>query len=72
MSELWRLLVLVTLSASAVTFVGSAAIWFMDGERRIRRLEERHPEDRRNSLAAEEERRIHRRRAEGSPCSDQR
>lgn len=37
MSELWRLLVLVTLSASAVTFVGSAAIWFMDEERRIRR-----------------------------------
>ncbi|MEJ2818766.1 hypothetical protein [Caulobacter sp. CCG-8] len=37
MSELWRLLLLVTLSASAVTFVGSAAIWFMDEERRIRR-----------------------------------
>jgi len=37
MSELWRLLVLVTLSASAVTFVGSGAIWFMDEERRIRR-----------------------------------
>jgi hypothetical protein len=37
MSELWRLLVLVTLSASAVTFIGSAAIWFMDEERRIRR-----------------------------------
>ncbi len=27
----------MTLSASAVTFVGSAAIWFMDEERRIRR-----------------------------------
>jgi len=37
MSELWRLLLLVTLSASAVTFVGSAAIWFMDEERRVRR-----------------------------------
>lgn len=37
MSELWRLLLLVTLSASAVTFLGSAAIWFMDEERRIRR-----------------------------------
>jgi hypothetical protein len=37
MNELWRLLVLVTLSASAVTFIGSAAIWFMDEERRIRR-----------------------------------
>ncbi|KQY30121.1 hypothetical protein ASD21_13530 [Caulobacter sp. Root1455] len=37
MSELWRLLLLVTLSASAVTFVGSAAIWFMDEERRLRR-----------------------------------
>lgn len=37
MSELWRLLVLVTLSASAVTFAGSAAIWFMDEDRRIRR-----------------------------------
>jgi hypothetical protein len=37
MSELWRLLLLVTLSASAVTFMGSAAIWFMDEDRRIRR-----------------------------------
>ncbi|MGR4866430.1 hypothetical protein [Caulobacter sp. LARHSG274] len=37
MSELWRLLVLVTLSASAVTCAGSAAIWFMDEDRRIRR-----------------------------------
>jgi hypothetical protein len=37
MSELWRLLLLVTLSASAVTCAGSAAIWFMDEERRIRR-----------------------------------
>lgn len=37
MSELWRLLLLVTLSASAVTFAGSAAIWFMDEDRRIRR-----------------------------------
>jgi hypothetical protein len=37
MSELWRLLLLVTLSASAVTFLGSAAIWFMDEDRRIRR-----------------------------------
>ncbi|MBO9708966.1 MAG: hypothetical protein J7521_12215 [Caulobacter sp.] len=37
MSELWRLLLLVTISASAVTFAGSAAIWFMDEDRRIRR-----------------------------------
>lgn len=37
MSELWRLLLLVTLSASAVTCAGSAAIWFMDEDRRIRR-----------------------------------
>ncbi len=37
MSELWRLLLLVTLSASGVTFLGSAAIWFMDEERRVRR-----------------------------------
>jgi hypothetical protein len=37
MSELWRLLLLVTLSASTVTFLGSAAIWFMDEDRRIRR-----------------------------------
>ncbi|WP_035037528.1 hypothetical protein [Caulobacter sp. AP07] len=37
MSELWRLMVLVTISASAVTFLGSAAIWFMDEDRRIRR-----------------------------------
>ena len=37
MSELWRLLLFVTISASAVTFVGSAAIWFMDEDRRIRR-----------------------------------
>ena len=37
MSELWRLMLLVTISASAVTFLGSAAIWFMDEDRRIRR-----------------------------------
>ncbi|MBC7670712.1 MAG: hypothetical protein H7236_20120 [Gemmatimonadaceae bacterium] len=37
MSELWRLMLLVTISASAVTFMGSAAIWFIDEDRRIRR-----------------------------------
>ena len=37
MNELWRLMLLVTISASAVTFIGSAAIWFMDEDRRIRR-----------------------------------
>ncbi|CAN5475031.1 hypothetical protein BH10PSE4_BH10PSE4_12490 [soil metagenome] len=37
MNELWRLMLLVTISASAVTFMGSAAIWFMDEDRRIRR-----------------------------------
>jgi len=37
MSEFWRLLVLVAIAGSAVTFMGSAAIWFMDEERRIRR-----------------------------------
>lgn len=30
-------MLLVTISASAVTFLGSAAIWFMDEDRRIRR-----------------------------------
>lgn len=37
MSEFWRLLLLVAIAGSAVTFMGSAAIWFMDEERRIRR-----------------------------------
>jgi hypothetical protein len=37
MSELARLLLLVALAGSAVTFMGSAAIWFMDEDRRVRR-----------------------------------
>ncbi|MBU4434410.1 MAG: hypothetical protein KKC14_08360 [Alphaproteobacteria bacterium] len=37
MSELARLLLLVALAGSAVTFMGSAAIWFMDDDRRVRR-----------------------------------
>ncbi|WP_421738512.1 hypothetical protein [Caulobacter sp.] len=37
MSELPRLLLLVAIAGSAVTFMGSAAIWFMDEDRRIRR-----------------------------------
>lgn len=37
MSELARLLLLVAIAGSAVTFLGSAAIWFMDEDRRIRR-----------------------------------
>jgi len=37
MSEFWRLLLLVTIAGSAVTFLGSAAIWFSDEDRRIRR-----------------------------------
>ncbi len=37
MSELARLLLLVAIAGSAVTFMGSAAIWFMDDDRRIRR-----------------------------------
>ncbi len=37
MSELARLLLFVAIAGSAVTFLGSAAIWFMDEDRRIRR-----------------------------------
>lgn len=37
MSELARILLLLAIAGSAVTFMGSAAIWFMDEERRIRR-----------------------------------
>ncbi|WP_419254908.1 hypothetical protein ACN2C6_05580 [Caulobacter sp. ErkDOM-YI] len=37
MSELARLLLFVAIAGSAVTFMGSAAIWFMDDDRRIRR-----------------------------------
>lgn len=37
MSEFWRILLLVTIAGSAVTFLGSAAIWFSDEDRRIRR-----------------------------------
>ena len=37
MSDFWRLLLLVTIAGSAVTFLGSAAIWFGDEDRRIRR-----------------------------------
>lgn len=37
MSELARLLLFVAIAGSAVTFLGSAAIWFMDDDRRIRR-----------------------------------
>ena len=37
MSELARLLLLIAIAGSAVTFLGSAAIWFMDEDRRIRR-----------------------------------
>ena len=37
MSELARLLLLVAIAGSAVTFLGSAAIWFNDEERSLRR-----------------------------------
>lgn len=37
MSELARLILFVAIAGSAVTFMGSAAIWFMDEDRRIRR-----------------------------------
>jgi hypothetical protein len=37
MSELARLILFVAIAGSAVTFLGSAAIWFMDEDRRIRR-----------------------------------
>jgi hypothetical protein len=37
MSELARLLLLVAIAGSAVTFMGSAAIWFTDEERSLRR-----------------------------------
>ncbi|MDB5457804.1 MAG: hypothetical protein JWP92_3389 [Caulobacter sp.] len=37
MSELARLLLLVAIAGSAVTVLGSGAIWFMDEDRRIRR-----------------------------------
>ncbi|WP_369825122.1 hypothetical protein [Caulobacter sp. B11] len=33
MSEFWRILLLVTIAGSAVTFLGSAAIWFSDEDR---------------------------------------
>ena len=37
MNEFVRLLLLLALAGTVVTFFGSAAIWFMDEERRIRR-----------------------------------
>lgn len=37
MNEFVRLLLLLALAGTAVTFLGSAAIWYMDEERRIRR-----------------------------------
>lgn len=37
MNEFVRLLLLLALAGTAVTFLGSAAIWFMDEERRLRR-----------------------------------
>ncbi|MFN3522649.1 MAG: hypothetical protein ACK4YQ_10405 [Phenylobacterium sp.] len=37
MNEFVRLLLLVALAGTALTFLGSAAIWFMDEERRLRR-----------------------------------
>ena len=37
MDETARLLLWLALAGTAVTFAGSAAIWFMDEDRRIRR-----------------------------------
>lgn len=37
MNEMARLLLMLGLAGTAVTFLGSAAIWFMDEERRLRR-----------------------------------
>jgi len=37
MNEFVRLLLLLALAGTVVTFLGSAAIWFMDEERRLRR-----------------------------------
>jgi hypothetical protein len=37
MNEFVRLLLLLALAGTAMTFLGSAAIWFMDEERRMRR-----------------------------------
>lgn len=37
MTDMWRLLMMLALAGTAVTFVGSLALWWLNDERRIRR-----------------------------------